>query len=101
LLLAIAFPINCIVVLASLVWSKNKTVPNQNPQNILLTGGKMTKALQLARSFHAAGDRVVLVETEKYWLTGHQFSKAVDCFYTLPAPETNPGRLHPRTTEHC
>lgn len=91
LLLAIAFPINCIVVLASLVWSKNNPVPNQNPKNILLTGGKMTKALQLARLFHAAGHRVVLVETEKYWLTGHQFSKAVDRFYTVPAPEDGDG----------
>ncbi len=50
----------------------------------------MTKALQLARSFHAAGHRVVLVETHKYWLTGHRFSNAVDRFYTVPAPEKDP-----------
>ncbi len=48
----------------------------------------MTKALQLARSFHQAGHRVILVETQKYWLTGHQYSWAVDRFYTVPNPQT-------------
>ena len=33
------------------------------PGTILISGGKMTKALQLARSFHRAGHRVVLVES--------------------------------------
>lgn len=47
----------------------------------------MTKALQLARSFHAAGHRVILIETHKYWLSGHQFSKAVNRFYTVPDPQ--------------
>ena len=59
-----------------------------NPQTILISGGKMTKALQLARSFHRAGHRVILVETEKYWLTGHRYSWAVDRFYTVPNPQT-------------
>lgn len=95
-LLAIAFPINCLVVLAALLWNfvsrpfQKQVVLNQNPKNILLTGGKMTKALQLARSFHAAGHRVILVETHKYWLTGHRFSNAVDRFYTVPAPQKDP-----------
>ncbi len=48
----------------------------------------MTKALQLARSFHSAGHRVILVESAKYWLTGHRFSRAVDHFYTIPAPKS-------------
>ena len=59
-----------------------------NPQTILISGGKMTKALQLARSFHQAGHRVILVETHKYWLTGHRYSWAVDRFYTVPNPQT-------------
>lgn len=95
LILLIAFPINCIVVLTALIWSffsqfQKKPVKADNPKNIMLTGGKMTKALQLARSFHAAGHRVVLVETHKYWLTGHRFSNAVDRFYTVPAPQKDP-----------
>jgi predicted ATP-grasp superfamily ATP-dependent carboligase len=53
-------------------------------QTILISGGKMTKALQLARSFHNAGHRVILVETHKYWLTGHRYSWAIDRFYTVP-----------------
>jgi predicted ATP-grasp superfamily ATP-dependent carboligase len=95
-LLAIAFPFNCIVVLSALVWNlisrpfRKPGVANPNPKNIMLTGGKMTKALQLARSFHMAGHRVVLVETHKYWLTGHRFSNAVDRFYTVPAPYKDP-----------
>lgn len=95
-LLLIAFPINCIVVLASLLWSflsrpfQEKPVSTENPKNIMLTGGKMTKALQLARSFHAAGHRVILVENHKYWLTGHRFSNAVERFYTVPDPQKDP-----------
>ena len=59
-----------------------------NPQTILISGGKMTKALQLARSFHQAGHRVILIETHKYWLTGHRYSWAVDRFYTVPNPQS-------------
>ncbi len=59
-----------------------------HPQTILISGGKMTKALQLARSFHQAGHRVILIETHKYWLTGHRYSWAVDQFYTVPNPQT-------------
>jgi hypothetical protein len=58
--------------------------PDSPPRTILLSGGKMTKALQLARSFHAAGHRVVLVETARYRLTGHRFSRAVDAFHVIP-----------------
>lgn len=95
-LLMIAFPINCIVVLAALLWNfisrpfHKQAVSTEEPKNILLTGGKMTKALQLARSFHAVGHRVILVETHKYWLTGHRFSHAVAGFYTVPAPQKDP-----------
>ncbi|OAN41591.1 ATP-grasp enzyme [Mycolicibacterium iranicum] len=59
-------------------------------KTVLITGGKMTKALQLARSFHAAGHRVVLVESAKYRFTGHRFSRAVDAFHIVPEP-THPG----------
>ena len=93
LLLAIAFPFNLAVVLVALLLNflnKKPVVANPNPKNIMLTGGKMTKALQLARSFHAAGHRVVLVEAHKYWLVGHRFSNAVDRFYTVPAPHKDP-----------
>ena len=93
-LLALAFPLNLVIVIFALVWKgiilpfkKRKIVAN--PENILLTGGKMTKALQLARSFHAAGHNVILIETDKYWLSGHRFSNAVKKFYTVPAPEKN------------
>lgn len=96
ILLLIALPINlAIVILALAVGQIQAALPSAQPhtepsRNILLTGGKMTKALQLARSFHQAGHRVVLVETDKYWLSGHRFSNAVDRFYTVPAPERVP-----------
>ncbi len=60
-----------------------------DPKTILVSGGKMTKALQLARSFHAAGHRVILVEQAKYRWTGHRFSRAVDRFYTVPPPQSS------------
>lgn len=59
-------------------------------KTVLISGGKMTKALQLARSFHSAGHRVILVESAKYRLTGHRFSRAVDAFHCVPEP-TAPG----------
>ena len=55
-------------------------------RTVLISGGKMTKALQLARSFHSAGHRVVLAESAKYRLTGHRFSRAVDAFHCIPEP---------------
>ena len=94
ILLILAFPINLAIVLVAILWNLisfpfKKSPQSDNPQNILITGGKMTKALQLARSFQAAGHRVILIETHKYWLSGHRFSQAVDKFYTVPAPEKN------------
>ena len=92
-LLAIAFPFNCIIVLTSLVWNvfnrpfQQQVVFNPNPKNILIAGSRMTKTLQLARSFHAAGHRVILVDTHKYWLAGNQFSNAVAASYTVPDPQ--------------
>lgn len=55
-------------------------------RTVLISGGKMTKALQLARAFHVAGHRVVLIESAKYRLTGHRFSRAVDAFHCVPEP---------------
>lgn len=59
-------------------------------RTVLISGGKMTKALALARQFHGAGHRVVLIEQEKYRLTAHRFSRAVDRFHTVPVPQ-HPG----------
>ena len=92
LLLLLLLPFN----LAMVLWSgaKNiitgKRVARQiaaDPKRILITGAKMTKALQLARSFYRDGHEVYLVETHKYWLSGHRFSRAVKGFFTVPAPE--------------
>lgn len=50
----------------------------------------MTKALHVCRTLHAAGWRVVLVETHKYWHVGARFSNSVDVFTTVPVPEMHP-----------
>lgn len=92
-LLTLALPLNLLVVGAAFIGGRlrpeGRPPAPLPPQRVLITGGKMTKALQLARSFHRAGHRVVLVETHKYWLSGHRFSRAVARFYTVPAPEKN------------
>ncbi|MCU0549966.1 MAG: hypothetical protein MUC48_11515 [Leptolyngbya sp. Prado105] len=88
--LLIAFPFNLIIVLTAVLIGKfqpHSIAQSSSPKRILITGGKMTKALQLARSFHAAGHNVTLLETQKYWLTGHRFSNSVDRFYTVPNPK--------------
>lgn len=59
-------------------------------RTVLLTGGKMTKALHLARAFHRAGHRVVLVEEARYRWTAHRFSRCVAAFHVVPGPH-DPG----------
>jgi len=91
LLLLLALPFNLALTLVALLRSffiEQNRPALQEPKTILVSGGKMTKALQLARSFHAAGHRVILAESGKYRLTGHRFSRAVDRFYALPAPQS-------------
>ncbi|NEP40940.1 MAG: ATP-grasp domain-containing protein [Okeania sp. SIO2G4] len=92
ILLLIVLPFNFLKVIPSLLWNFisqpfQKKVVAENPKNILITGAKMTKCLQLARSFHAAGHKVFLLEANKYWLSGNRFSNAVTGFYTLPFPQ--------------
>ena len=92
-LLTAVLPLNLAVTAAagvrSLLSRAERGTPDR-PRTVLISGGKMTKALQLARSFHRAGHRVVLVESGKYRLTGHRFSNAVDVFHTVPKPD-DPG----------
>lgn len=98
-LLALVFPFNAGVVLLAWIpcrirllirrFLSSPDLPHP-PETVLLTGGKMTKALQLARSFARSGHRVILVETQKYWLSGHRFSEAVARFYTVPDPKLDP-----------
>lgn len=89
LLLLAALPANAALTGAALVTSAVSPAPKVMParrRTVLVSGGKMTKALQLCRSFHRAGHRVVLVEQEKYRLTGHRASRCVDAFHTVPPP---------------
>ena len=90
-LLLLVLPLNLaltlLALLRSLVIRPTKATAS-DPKTVLISGGKMTKALQLARSFHRAGHRVILIESHKYWLTGHRFSWAVDRFYTVPKPQS-------------
>ncbi|MEY4520142.1 MAG: hypothetical protein RLZZ499_2742, partial [Cyanobacteriota bacterium] len=103
-LLTLLLPLNLGMILVSLVsgifgnsFNQHKAIANtateKNPtekKRILITGAKMTKALQLARSFARDGHDVYLVETHKYWLSGHRFSRAVKGFFTVPVPEKEP-----------
>jgi predicted ATP-grasp superfamily ATP-dependent carboligase len=88
--LSAVLPLNAALTGAALLRPRPRVParPAAGPRRtVLISGGKMTKALQLARSFHAAGHRVVLVETARYRLTGHRFSRAVDAFHVVPQPD--------------
>ena len=90
-LLLLALPLNLALTSVALLRSVFVKTPQPavvQPKTVMVSGGKMTKALQLARSFHAAGHRVILIESGKYRLTGHRFSQAVDRFYTVPKPQS-------------
>lgn len=87
--LLITLPVDAMLVAMALIrrpQPPRATLPGASRRTVLLTGGKMTKALQLARSFHCAGHRVILAETARYRHTGHKFSNAVDEFYCIPEP---------------
>jgi carbamoylphosphate synthase large subunit len=95
-LLSAALPLNLTVTGLALVTgplrASRSPLPSPAPdpaieprRTVLISGGKMTKALHLARAFHRAGHRVILVESERYRLTGHRFSRAVARFHTIPA----------------
>ena len=89
-LLQLALPFNAALTAAALARGlivRPRRAVASEPRTILISGGKMTKALALARAFHRAGHRVVLVEAHRYRLTGHRFSRAVDRFYAVPAPQ--------------
>ena len=97
LLLLLLLPFNLTAILLSVIGkaisgsSANvDRVSSTDKKRILITGAKMTKALQLARSFYRDGHEVYLVETHKYWLSGHRFSRAVRGFFTVPVPELDP-----------
>ncbi|AFZ35202.1 ATP-grasp fold domain protein, DUF201-type [Stanieria cyanosphaera PCC 7437] len=103
-LLLFLLPFNLIAVAFSAVinifsGSKQRLTKTDVPKRILITGAKMTKALQLARSFHQRGHEVYLVETHKYWLSGHRFSRAVKGFFTVPTPEKEPDAYCQRLLE--
>ncbi|MEJ2865207.1 ATP-grasp enzyme [Actinomycetospora flava] len=88
-LLTVPLPATLAVTAAALVRSllvRPSRTEADEPRTVLVSGGKMTKALALARAFHAAGHRVVLVESAKYRLTGHRFSRAVAAFHVVPEP---------------
>ncbi len=97
-LLLAALPFNLTLTTAALLRSAiaGTPAPGSGPgagvadrrKTIMISGGKMTKALQLARSFHAAGHRVILIESAKYRFTGHRFSRSVDLFATVPKPQS-------------
>jgi hypothetical protein len=81
--LIVMLPIDALLVVLALVRRVRKPTaspPTSFPRTVLITGGKMTKALQLARSFHCAGHRVILAESAKYRFTGHRFSPRSRCF---------------------
>lgn len=91
--LLLTLPVDLLLVGAALLSRERDPLAHRGIEarkTILISGGKMTKALQLARSFHSAGHRVVLVESAKYRFTGHRFSRAVDAFHCVPEP-TAPG----------
>lgn len=91
-LLAVPLPATAALTAVALVRDAVRPTPAPVPsgRTVLVSGGKMTKALVLARAFHDAGHRVVLTESAKYRLSGHRFSRSVDRFRTVP-PAGDPG----------
>jgi hypothetical protein len=91
LLLVLLMPVS--IVLSIVAWvcgfgHPPKTAPNG--VTVLVTGGKMSKSLHMARWFWRSGYRVVMVETPKYWHVGARFSRSVAAFHIVPDPRVDP-----------
>ena len=87
ILLASFLPISLLIYLGALFSRITSRTNSKMPTagiNILLTGGKMTKSLQLARLLNRAGHNVYLSETSKFRFTGHKFSSHIEKFFKLP-----------------
>ena len=87
---AVTFPYVVAYCLAAAAYHRlfaTTTAPPSNGKTVIITGGKMTKSLHLIRHLKAAGCRVVLCETGKYWMVASRFSSCVDRFVTTPVPE--------------
>ena len=99
LLFTLLFPFNLFITLSTLIVSRifnviqgKSSSPKLNPNSkrILVSGGMMTKALELCRIFHQDGHQVILIEEEINRFTGHRWSNSVEKFYVVPAPDKHP-----------
>lgn len=86
-----AFVMCCIASTVNL-FRKNTKTPASG-RTVMLTGGKMTKCLQLARLFAANGDRVIVTATPLYKYCGSRYSNRVDQFVLIPEI-TDDGKAH-------
>ena len=57
-------------------------------KTVLLTLGRLPKALELARGFHALGCRVLVAEPHAWHVC--RLSRTVASSFALPAPNTHP-----------
>jgi len=70
---------------------KKDRIPVTNASmTVMLTGGRFSKGLHIARWFWKRGYKVVMVETEKYRYCGTRWSRAVTCFEVAKSPLTYP-----------
>lgn len=82
LLFFVLLPITWLITAVTLAihWMRRRTpVVNPHAKRILISGGGMTKALQLVRSLYSAGHQIFL--TEEYSYTAHRFSRCLTRFY--------------------
>ena len=89
---SLPFVVSCTAIVAllqRLFGDAPEKVPS-NGKTAIVSGGKMTKSYVLTKQLKAQGCRVVLVETNKYWMVASRFSNCVDRFVTVPVPEKEP-----------
>ncbi|MHA7964266.1 ATP-grasp domain-containing protein [Paenibacillus sp. CAU 1782] len=65
--------------------------PDSRGLTILLTGGRAPCTLELARSFHSGGHRVLVAESARYHLC--RVSRAVERSFFVPAPNADRQRF--------
>jgi hypothetical protein len=99
ILLGLILPLNFLITLLTYILAKliniiqhKQSIPISNPNSkrILISGGSMTAALQLCRSFYRAGHQIILIDQSINWLTGHRWSNSVERFYVHPCPIQQP-----------
>lgn len=100
LLAFVYMPICILTKLKYYLLCKGKSV-KKNGITVVITGAKMYKSTMFVKWLGRAGYDIILVETEKFWCSGSQFSKYVTKFITVSDAKQYPKKYVDELYQIC